>query len=364
MAVPTLILASHSTGMRLFDTMSSSGHEQVVFCSDPASGLRSIIAVHDTTLGPGLGGVRMYPYPDEGAALTDVLRLSQGMTYKAAVAGANFGGGKSVIIGDPARDKTEALLRAHGRFIQTLGGRYIPGVDVGTGEEDMLVIATEAERVFGGGEDPSPLTALGVFEAIRACVRDAHGTDDLAGLRVAVQGVGHVGEPLARLLAAEGARLTIADVDATRTKELAREISAETVDPAEILGVTCDVLAPCALGGAIDDATLPSLRCRIIAGGANNVLAEPRHADELRAAGILYAPDYVANAGGLILLVGQASGDDLDVIRSRVRGIGDTVTRVIESARRDDINTLRAADRMAEGRIAAVREIGPRYLGG
>jgi leucine dehydrogenase len=350
--------------MGAFDTMASLGHEQVVFCSDPATGLRSIIAVHDTTLGPGLGGVRMWSYPNEEAALTDVLRLSQGMTYKAAVAGVNFGGGKSVIIGDPAKDKTEALLRAHGRFIQTLGGRYIPGVDVGTSEADMAVIATEADRVFAGGQDPSPLTALGVLEAVRACVRDACDTGDLAGLRVAVQGVGHVGEPLVRLLAEEGAKLTIADVDTARAETLARDVPAEVVSPDEILGVSCDVLAPCALGGVIDDRSLPSLRCRIIAGGANNVLGEPRHAEELRAAGILYAPDYVANAGGLILLVGQASGDEPEAIRERVHGIGDTVTRIIESSRREGVSTLRAADRLAEGRIAAVRQVGPRYVGG
>ncbi|MFD0853948.1 Glu/Leu/Phe/Val dehydrogenase dimerization domain-containing protein, partial [Actinomadura adrarensis] len=172
--------------------------------------------MHDTTLGPGLGGVRMWPYPDEEAALTDVLRLAQGMTYKAAVAGLNFGGGKSVIIGDPATEKTEALLRAHGRFIQTLGGRYIPGVDVGTGKADMEVLKTEAKRVFAGTQDPSPMTALGVFETIRACARAAFGTDDLGGVHVAVQGLGHVGEPLVRLLAAENAKLTVADVAADR----------------------------------------------------------------------------------------------------------------------------------------------------
>jgi len=346
----------------VFDTVATMGHEQVVFCSDPASGLRSIIAVHDTTLGPGLGGVRMWDYPDEQAALTDVLRLSQGMTYKAAVAGVNFGGGKSVIIGDPAKVKTEALLRAHGRFIQTLGGRYIPGVDVGTGQDDMRVIAAEADRVFTGDHDPSPLTALGVLEAIRAGVTDVHGTGDLAGRHVAVQGVGHVGEPLVRALAAEGARLTIADVDGSRAARLAGEVGADVTGPDAILGVPCDVLAPCALGAVLDDTTIPDLRCRVVAGGANNVLAEPRHAAALHEAGVLYVPDYVANAGGLILLVGDALGHDVERTRAKVRAIGGTVARIIEDARATGATTAQAADRLAERRIAALRDVGPRHL--
>lgn len=348
--------------MNLFDTMGSMGHEQVVFCSDPASGLRSIIAVHDTSLGPGIGGVRMWTYPDDKAALTDVLRLSQGMTYKAAIAGVNFGGAKSVIIGDPATDKTEALLRAHGRFIQSLGGRYIPGVDVGTSQPDMDVLATEAKRVFAGKQDPSPLTALGVLESIRACVRDVYGTGTLEGRQVAIQGVGHVGEPLARHLAAEGAKLTITDIDRSRADSLAGEIPANVVDADQILGVAADVLAPCALGGVINDATIPTLGCRILVGGANNLLAEPRHADALLAAGILYVPDYVSNAGGLILLVGNWLGRDPEETRSKVLGIGETTSALLATARGAGLNTLVAADRMAKQRIAAVRSIGPRYV--
>jgi len=348
--------------MNLFDTMTSMDHEQVVFCSDPATGLRSIIAVHDTTLGPGLGGVRMWDYPDERAALTDVLRLSRGMTYKAAVAGVNFGGGKSVIIGDPAKKKTEALLRAHGRFVQSLGGRYIPGVDVGTSQDDMRVLAAEAKRVFVGDHDPSPLTALGVLESIRAGVADVYGTGDLHGRHVAVQGVGHVGEPLVRSLAAEGARLTIADVDRARAVRLAGEVGAEVAEPDAVLGVPCDVLAPCALGAVLDDATIPALRCRVVAGGANNVLAEERHAAALDEAGVLYVPDYVANAGGLILLVGDALGHDIEQTRAKVRAVGATVTRIIEDARAAGVTTARAADLLAERRIAALRDVGPRHL--
>lgn len=348
--------------MDLFDTMNSMGHEQVVFCSDPASGLRSIIAVHDTTLGPGIGGVRMWPYPDDTAALTDVLRLSEGMTYKAAIAGVNFGGAKSVIIGDPAKDKTEALLRAHGRFVQSLGGRYIPGVDVGTSQPDMDVLASEAKRVFAGEQDPSPLTALGVLEAIRACVRDVFATETLRGRHVAIQGAGHVGEPLARLLAEEGAKLTIADIDPSRAESLASRIPATVVEPDRILGVSCDVLAPCALGAVIDDTTIPALRCRILAGGANNVLAETRHADALMEAGILFVPDYVANAGGLILLVGNWLGHEYEQTRSKVLAVGETTSALIETARKEGVNTLRAAERVAKQRIAALREVGPRFL--
>lgn len=348
--------------MNLFDTMSSMEHEQVVFCSDPASGLRSIIAVHDTTLGPGIGGVRMWPYPDEQAALTDVLRLSQGMTYKAAIAGVNFGGAKSVIIGDPAKGKTEALLRAHGRFIQSLAGRYIPGVDVGTSQPDMDVIACEAKRVFAGKQDPSPLTALGVLEAIRAAVASVYGSPALEGRHIAVQGVGHVGEPLVRQLAVEGAKLTIADVDRAKVDRLAGEIPADVVEPEQILGVDCDVLAPCALGSVINEETLPGLRCRILTGGANNVLAEPRHADALAEAGILYVPDYVANAGGLILYVGNWLGHEFEQTRSKVLDVGQTTAAILETAHDEGINTLQAAERIAKRRIASLGRVGPPHV--
>ncbi|MCX4094105.1 Glu/Leu/Phe/Val family dehydrogenase [Nocardia sp. alder85J] len=346
----------------MFDSVESTGHEQVVFCRDPASGLRSIIAVHDTTLGPGIGGVRMWNYPDEQAALTDVLRLSQGMTYKAAIAGVDFGGAKSVILGDPGKDKTEALLRAHGRFVQSLGGRYIPGVDVGTSQPDMDVLALEAKRVFAGAQDPSPLTALGVLEAIRAAVADVFGAGPLADRHVAVQGVGHVGAALVRLLAAEGARLTITDIDPTRAARLAGEVGATVVAPDRILATECDVLAPCALGAVIDDHTVPALRCRILAGGANNVLARPRHADALAAAGILFVPDYVANAGGLILLVGNWLGHEAQRTRAKVLAVGATTTAVLEVARADGTNTLRAAARMAEQRIEARRGTTPGFV--
>jgi len=345
--------------MKLFETMASMEHEQVVFCSDPSSGLRSIIAVHDTTLGPGIGGVRMWPYADEQAALNDVLRLSQGMTYKAAIAGVNFGGAKSVIIGDPAKGKTEALLRAHGRFVQSLAGRYIPGVDVGTSQADMDVLAVEAKRVFSGTQDPSPLTALGVLESIRAAVAFVDGSPSLEGRRIAVQGAGHVGEPLIRHLAEEGAKLVISDVDRTKVDRLAADLPLDVVDPDEILGVDCDVLAPCALGAIVDDASIPALRCRIVAGGANNVLAEPRHAAALAEAGILYVPDYVANAGGLLLYVGNWLGHEFEQTRAKVVRIGQTTGEILATARADGIDTSAAAEQVAKRRINALRDVGP-----
>jgi leucine dehydrogenase len=337
--------------------MAAEGFEQVVFCHDAASGLRSIIAIHDTALGPALGGVRMWPYRSEEDALHDCLRLAQGMTYKAAAADVNLGGGKSVIIGDPARDKTEVLLRAHGRFIQTLGGRYIPGIDVGTEQDDLRVIAQEAERVSCIGGDPSPMTALGVLEGIRACVRAQTGSDDLAGLRVCVQGAGHVGSSLAEQLAQAGAHVLVADIDDARADALATRLHGEPVPAGRAVEADCDVLAPCALGAVIDDETVARLRCRIVAGSANNVLAEPRHGDALEERGILYAPDYVVNAGGLVFLEEEILGHDAATARERVRGVGAQVARVIEHARREGLSTARAATELAEQRLGAARNM-------
>jgi leucine dehydrogenase len=345
----------------LFEQMTADGFEQVVFCHDPASGLRSIIAIHDTTLGPALGGVRMWPYEDEQAALRDCMRLAQGMTHKAAAAGVNLGGGKSVIIGDPARDKSEAMLRAHGRFIQTLGGRYIPGIDVGTEMADLEVIGYEARHVSCVQGDPSPMTALGVLEGIRACV-SATGGASLAGVRVCVQGSGHVGAALARLLAAEGAELIVSDLHAERAQALADELGAQVVDSGDAVGAECDVLAPCAMGAIIDDESLPELRCRIIAGSANNVLATAPHGEQLHARGILYAPDYVVNSGGLIFLEEEMLTHDAQRTERRVRRVGELVRNVIERAEQDGISTARAADLIAHARLQSLRRIGPAHV--
>lgn len=341
--------------MDVFEAIVPDGYEQVVFGSDPQTGLRCIIAIHDTALGPSLGGVRMRPYPSEGAALADALRLSRAMTYKFAAAGIELGGGKSVIIGDPATDKTEDFLRAFGRVVRTLGGRYIPGIDVGTSQDDLRTIGIEADPVSCIGVDPSPFTALGVFAVLRSCVQHINGSADLGGVRVAVQGVGHVGEALARYLAEAGAELVLADVDRGRAERLAAELGGSVVAAEAIAATDCDVFAPCAVGGAVNDDTLPQLRCRIVAGGANNVLAQPDHAEALHRAGILYAPDYVANAGGVILLDVERAGDPVDRARERCLELGDRMTEILRRADADGITPLAAADRLAEARLERAR---------
>jgi len=346
----------------IFDLIEEAHHEQVVFCHDHRSGLDSIIAIHDTTLGPALGGTRMWPYKNTTEALIDVLRLSEGMTYKAAVAGLELGGGKAVIIGDPKTQKTPALLRAHGRFVDTLGGRYITAEDVGIGVEDMEHVYQETRHVTGisssphGSGDPSPVTAYGVYHGVRASCRRKLGSDDLEGVRVAVQGAGHVGYFLCEDLASEGADLVITDIDEERIRRVVDDFGAEAVAPEEIYDVECDVFAPCALGAIINDNTLRRLRCRVVAGAANNQLEEDRHGDALDARGILYAPDYVINAGGLISVYGEIVGYDTDVAKERAAGIYDTLLSIYDIAERDGIPTYRAADRLARRRIDAVRQ--------
>ncbi|MEU6919241.1 Glu/Leu/Phe/Val dehydrogenase family protein [Streptomyces olindensis] len=334
----------------VFGRLRAGGAEQVLFGHDARTGLRSVIAVHDTTLGPALGGVRMHAYQDENAALDDALRLARAMTLKASAAGLGLGGGWSVVIGDPARDKTEELLRAHGRFIATLGGRFIPVNDIGTTQADIEVIGREAAPVCDSG-DPSPMTALGVLEGIRACLRATGGDGDLAGVRVCVQGVGNVGSALAALLAAESAELVVADTDPARAAAVAERHGARVVDPADAARTECDVLAPCAMGAVVDDATLPGLRCRIIAGGANNVLARPGHAAALAERGILYAPDFCVNAGGLVFLEEQILGHDRTTAEQRVRQVGVRVAEVIDRARRTGVTTTEAAVALAEARL-------------
>ncbi|MFH9068762.1 Leu/Phe/Val dehydrogenase [Streptomyces alboflavus] len=334
----------------IFDRLRSGGFEQALFHQDARTGLRSLVVLHDTTLGPALGGVRMHAYANETAALDDGLRLARAMTLKAAAAGLDLGGGWSVVLGDPARDKSEALLRAHGRFVATLGGRFIPVNDVGTTQADLAVIGTEASPVCADG-DPSPMTALGVLEGIRACLRATGGDGSMRGVRVCVQGAGNVGAALARLLAAEGAELLVSDIDARRADAVARSVGARVVDPATAAATACDVLAPCALGGVVDDRTLPELRCRIIAGGANNVLAAPEHAAALEARGILYAPDFCVNAGGLIFLEERLRCHDDARAEQRVRQVGARVATVIERARRSGVPPTEAALTLARERL-------------
>jgi leucine dehydrogenase len=343
-----------------FQRMDLARHEQVVFCRDAASGLRAIIAIHNTTLGPAVGGTRMWPYASEEEALIDVLRLSEGMTYKAAVTGLNLGGGKAVIIGDPKRDKSEVLLRAHGRFVDSLGGRYVTAEDVGITVQDMEYVYMETPFVTGvtsapgGGGDPSPVTAFGVYHGIKAAATKVWGSPDLTGRSVAIQGVGAVGSYLAQNLAAEGVRLHVADIDPARVQRVVRETGAVAVAPEEIFGLDVDVFAPCALGAVLNDRTIPQLRCPIVAGGANNQLAEHRHGDELMRRGILYAPDFVINAGGLINVYSELQGYDPVAARNRARGIYDTLLAIFERAEADGIPTYQAAERLAEARILEV----------
>jgi leucine dehydrogenase len=346
--------------LQVFEKLAEYRYEQLVFCHDKATGLRAIIAIHDTTLGPALGGCRMYPYPTEEEAMVDVLRLARGMTYKAAASGLNLGGGKSVIIGDPQTDKSEALFRSFGRYIETLGGRYIVAEDVGTSTEDANYIRVETSHVVGvdvtrgGSGDPSPLTALGVLQGMRACTEEVFGTTSLEGRTVAVQGVGHVGCHLCRLLHEEGASLMVTDVNEAAVERVVRELGAKAVDLDEILTIPCDIFAPCALGAVLNDATIPGLRCSIVAGSANNVLAESHHGEDLSERGILFAPDYVINAGGLINVADELEGYNERRAIKRVRRIEDSIRRIIAIAKRDGVPTNVAADTLALERIGAI----------
>ncbi len=338
------------------------GHEQVVFCADKASGLRAIIAIHSTALGPALGGTRFYPYATEEAALADVLELSRGMTYKNAMAGLDHGGGKAVIIGDPARDKSEALLRAYGRFVQSLGGRYVTACDVGTYSPDMDDVARESRFVTGrteasgGAGDSSVLTAFGVFQGMRAAAERVWGEPTLRGRRVGIQGVGKVGRRLADLLAEDGARLVINDVDPAATaRVVARHPMTTVVETTdELLASGLDVYAPCALGQALTDEVAATLEARIVCGGANNQLAHPGIEKVLAERGVLYAPDYVVNAGGVIQVADELTGFSMARARERAARIFDTTKRIFELAEQDAVPPAVAADRMAERRMSEV----------
>src|SRR5690625_133798 len=346
--------------MEIFELMGENDHEQVVFCYEPAANYRGIIAIHDTTLGPALGGTRLWNYKSDQEALVDVLRLAQGMTYKAAVAGLNLGGGKAVIIGDPKTTRREALFRAHGRFVESLKGRYITAEDVGVSVDDMDYILMETEHVTGiagRSGDPSPVTAYGVYRGIKAAAKERFGSDSLEGLTIAVQGLGHVGYHLCSDLADEGAKLIVTDIDEERVARIVEEFDAEGVAPEKIYGVDAQVFAPCALGAAINDDTIPEFKFEIIAGSANNQLAEPRHGDELAKKGILYAPDYVINAGGLINVYGELNGWSPEQAKRKAGEIYDTLGQLFDLAREQGITTHLAADRLAERRIEQIAKI-------
>lgn len=354
----------------VFQQMAHRQHEQVTFCYDEITGLKAIIGIHDTTLGPALGGCRMWHYQSEADALKDVLRLSRGMTYKSAAAGLNLGGGKAVIIGDSKSMKTEELFRAYGRFVQGLGGRYITAEDVGTSVEDMEWVRMETDsvvgisRALGGSGDPSPFTALGVFESIKASLKFSTGNESLAGKTVAVQGVGHVGYHLVKNLVHAGARVFVTDIDVEAVKRVVTEFDGvEGVGIDAIYDVDCDVFAPCALGAVINDDTIPRLKASIVCGPANNQLADEEvHNKALWDRGILYAPDYVVNAGGLINVAHELDGYNTERATHKVRSIYDITTRVFNIARDENLTTLVAANRLAERRIAALSKVRHRWV--
>lgn len=356
--------------MMTFELIEKYGdHEQVVFCHDKNVGLKAIIAIHNTSLGPALGGTRMWNYKTEEEALIDVLRLSKGMTYKAAAAGLNLGGGKAVIIGDSKTQKTEALFRAFGQYVNSLNGKYITAEDVGTCVNDMEHVFMETQWVtgipkdFGGSGDPSPYTAHGVYMGIKAAAHEKFGTDSLKGMRVAVQGLGNVGSNLVKYLVEEGAKVIVSDIDQARVKLHNDMYKVDVVAPDQILGVDCDIQAPCALGAIVNDQTIGKFKCKVIAGGANNQLAEARHGDQLREIGILYAPDYVVNAGGLMNVFVELEGYSPERAFEKTRRVYDNVKKVIAIAKRDNIGTHTAADRLAEERINTIGRLKQKHPG-
>lgn len=349
----------------IFEMMDQHGHEQVVFCRHPRSGLKAIIAIHDTTMGPALGGCRMLPYESTDEALEDVLRLSKGMTYKCGVADVDFGGGKMVIIGDPETDKSPEMFRALGRFVGGLGGRFYTGTDMGTNPEDFVYAAREAKtfvglpRTYGGSGDSSIPTALGVLQGMRATAKFLWGSDSLEGRRVAIQGVGKVGSRLLELLIEEGASVIIADINEKRCLELKEKFGerVEVQRVEEIHRAECDIFSPCARGGVVNDDSINEFRCEAIVGSANNQLTRDEHGDILHEKGILYAPDYLVNAGGLIQVADELEGFNEERVLAKTKSIYDMLLKIYERSRKENISTGRAADRLVLERIEQVADV-------
>ncbi len=354
--------------MNLFETIHSTEHEQVVFCHNKDAGLKGIIAIHNTTLGPALGGLRMWPYATEQEAIEDVLRLSRGMTYKAAVAGLNLGGGKSVIIGDPRKDKSEALFRAFGRFIESLNGRYITAEDVGIDVNDMEYVFQETDncvgvhQVHGGSGDPSPFTAFGTLQGIRASLMHKFNDEEIGSYSYAVQGVGHVGFELVKLLRNEGAKVFVTDIN-EEAVQTAVDLGCEAVALDEIYDVDADVFCPTALGAIVNEQTIPRFKFKIVCGAANNQLATEECGNELERRRILYAPDYAVNAGGLMNVSIEFEGYNRERAKRMMRTIYYNVSKIFQIAERDGIPSWKAADRMAEERIATIGKLKLPFMG-
>lgn len=341
--------------MSLFEHKEFDGHEEVVFCHDKETGLKAIIAVHDTTMGPSLGGTRMWNYANSDEALTDVLRLSRGMTYKSALAGLPLGGGKAVIIADAKKDKSEALFQAYGRFVDSLGGKYITAEDVNIRTADIDIVATQTAHVAGTGSkagDPSPHTARGSYLGVKAAAKHAFGNDSLKGLRISVQGLGSVGYDFARYMADEGAQLVVCDVNQESVDRAVKELGAEAVSVDDIYDADVDIYAPCALGATVNDDTLSRLKAKVIAGSANNQLATPEHDRKVKDMGILYAPDYVINAGGVIHVCSEAANMTLEETAKRVDAIYGTLDEIFSRAKADNRPTGEIADEMAREILA------------
>lgn len=352
----------------IFSQLELYGHKKVVFCSDPDTGLKAIIAIHDTTLGPALGGTRMWAYKSETEALQDVLRLSKTMTYKSAVAGLNLGGGKAVIIGDSRKDKTEALLRKFGRFVKNLNGEFIAAEDVGTNPKDMEYIRMETQHVtgvpesIGGSGDPAPIAALGVFMGIKACVKELYGNDKLTGRSVIVQGIGHVGENLVKLLRDENAKVYASDINEEQLGKVAKKYGAEAISNNSIFDIDADIYAPCALGATINTQTIAKLKCGIIAGSANNQLADEQlHGRMLLDKGVLFAPDYVINAGGIINCYSELMGFSKKRTMQLTENIYEATRNVLKLSKAENISTIEAANKIAEKRIADIRKVKSSY---
>jgi leucine dehydrogenase len=349
---------------KVFELMKDMEHEQVVFCHDPHSKLKAIIAIHNTTLGPALGGTRMWNYNSDDDAVVDALRLSRGMTYKAAISGLNLGGGKAVIIGDPSL-KGEALWRRYGKFVNSLNGKYITAEDVNTSASDMEFIHQETKHVtgipeyMGGSGDPSPFTAYGVFVGMKACAHKRWGNDSLSGKKVLVQGVGHVGHYLVGHLIEAGAKVYISDINKNRIKETTNKFNVEFIEPAEMLNVDMDIYAPCALGATINTESIPKLTCSIIAGAANNQLADEKiHGRQLIEKGIIYAPDFLINAGGLVNVAAEASGSyNREKVTNDVEKIYNRILAIFSLSEKEDITTQEAAIQIAQKRIDDVAHV-------
>lgn len=355
--------------MIVFEEMSMGNYEQVVFCQDKESGLKAIIAIHDTTLGPALGGCRMWPYESEEAALRDVLRLSKGMTYKNAAAGLNIGGGKSVIIGDPQTDKSEALFRAMGRYVESLNGRYIVAEDVGTNEHDMNNIYLETDYVTGStarsgaSGNPSPKTALGVYYAMKRTAKEVYGDDSLTGKTISIQGLGNVAYELCGLITQEGGKLIVTDINQAAVRRVVDDFGAEAVSVDDIYGVKADIFCPCAMGAILNDETIPQLRVKAICGCANNQLADSEtHSQQLKQLGILYAPDFIVNSGGVINVADELSGYNEERATNKIKAIYEQMGQVFEIAKKEKITTAAAANHLAEQRITQMLNVRRTFL--